>query len=122
MVEYFIHWFRVIASRFATASTDLSSNEYFSTAEPPAAVVGCLLDVSNSMRYVLETSTEGGMAVNRLRAVLRAALKLARAEQRHKLDAFMFISACGVQERVRRTAWWLIMTDLLTRFLHALQI
>ena len=49
---------------------------------PPGIVVGCLLDVSGSMCDALETGHSDKRAIERLRAVLRAALKLAQAEQR----------------------------------------
>ncbi|KAK3185245.1 hypothetical protein K4F52_005945 [Lecanicillium sp. MT-2017a] len=54
---------------------------------PPRAVVGCLLDVSGSMRSALEAGRSDEDAIERLRAVLRAALKLAQAEQRHTHDS-----------------------------------
>ncbi len=59
-------------------------------------VVGCLLDVSGSMRDTLET--EGGdiRAVERLRAVIRAAVQLARAEQKHDPDALLFVGVFGL--------------------------
>lgn len=62
----------------------------------PSALVGCLLDVSNSMRNVLETGRGDERAVERFHAVLRAALKLARAEKRHNPNALMFVGAFGM--------------------------
>jgi len=63
--------------------------------QPTAALVGCL-DVSNSMRNVLETERGDERAIERLRAVLRAALKLARAEQRQNPNAPIFLGAFGL--------------------------
>jgi hypothetical protein len=62
------------------------------------SIVGCLLDVSFSMRDVLETGKGDGRASDRLRAVLQAALKLARAEQRHHPNALMFLGAFGLAD------------------------
>ncbi|KAF1841325.1 uncharacterized protein K460DRAFT_292463 [Cucurbitaria berberidis CBS 394.84] len=76
-----------------------SSSKATPTIEPPTAIVGCLLDVSGSMRKVLETGTGDGRATERLRAVLRAALKLARAEQRHNPNALMFVGAFGMKNK-----------------------
>jgi len=61
--------------------------------QPTTALVGCLIDVSNSIRNVLETEREDERVIERLRAVLRAALKLARAEQRQNPNALMFLGA-----------------------------
>lgn len=55
-----------------------------------------LIDVSASMRNVLETGKGNERAIERLRAVLHAALGLARAEQRQDPNALMFISAFGL--------------------------
>ena len=46
------------------------------TDRSPTAVVGCLLDVSGSMRQALEAGRSDERAIERLRAVLSAALKL----------------------------------------------
>ncbi|KAK4236843.1 hypothetical protein C8A03DRAFT_35227 [Achaetomium macrosporum] len=62
----------------------------------PAAVVGCLLDVSDSMREALEAGRSDERAIERLRAVLRAALKLAQAEQRHDPNALVFVGVFGL--------------------------
>jgi len=64
---------------------------------PRKAVVGCLLDVSGSMRKSLEAGRSDEDAIDRLRAVLRAALKLAQAEQRHSPDALVFVGAFGLK-------------------------
>ncbi|KAE8452710.1 hypothetical protein EG329_013969 [Mollisiaceae sp. DMI_Dod_QoI] len=71
-------------------------------AEPnktPTALVGCLLDVSGSMRDVLETGRGDERAIERLQVVLRAALKLARAEQRHNPNALIFVGAFGMNSK-----------------------
>ncbi|KAL6399368.1 hypothetical protein AUP68_17914 [Ilyonectria robusta] len=62
----------------------------------PAAVVGCLLDVSASMREALEAGRSDERAIERLGAVLRAALKLAQAEQRHDPNALIFVGVFGL--------------------------
>src|SRR3569833_735377 len=62
---------------------------------PRKAVVGCLLDVSCSVRKSLEAGRSYVDAIDRLRAVLRASLKLAQAEQRHSPDALVFVGAFG---------------------------
>lgn len=62
----------------------------------PPPLVGCLLDVSGSMRNALETGYADEQAIERLQAVLRAALKLARAERHHNPDSLMFIGAFGM--------------------------
>ncbi|CAO2657759.1 Nn.00g038850.m01.CDS01 [Neocucurbitaria sp. VM-36] len=76
-----------------------SSTGKTQTSRSPTAIVGCLLDVSNSMRNVLETGTGDGRATERLRAVLRAALKLARAEQQQSPNALMFVGAFGLNNK-----------------------
>ena len=63
----------------------------------PSAVVGCLLDVSGSMRQALEPGRSDRPAAERLHAVLRAALKLAQAEEKRSPDAFMFVAVFGLQ-------------------------
>lgn len=62
----------------------------------PAAVVGCLLDVSGSMRNALEAGHSDERAIERLRAVLHAALKVAQAEQRHDPNALVFVGVFGL--------------------------
>ncbi|OIW32948.1 hypothetical protein CONLIGDRAFT_676771 [Coniochaeta ligniaria NRRL 30616] len=59
-------------------------------------VVGCLLDVSNSMKTALETGRGGEQATDRFQAVLQAALKLAQAEQRHNPTSLIFVGAFGL--------------------------
>jgi hypothetical protein len=59
-------------------------------------VVGCLLDVSVSMREALESDRSDERASERLRAVLRAALKLAQAEQRRDRHALVFVGVFGL--------------------------
>src|SRR2546427_3965782 len=64
--------------------------------QPPTTAVGCLLDVSDSMREALESGRSDERASDRLRAVLRAALKLAQAEQRRDSHAFVFVGVFGL--------------------------
>src|SRR4051812_37082459 len=66
---------------------------------PATSVVGCLLDVSGSMRAALEAgrATPNEPGTERLRAVLRAALKVAQAEQRHDPGALVFVGAFGLR-------------------------
>ncbi|KAF4946131.1 hypothetical protein FGADI_11409 [Fusarium gaditjirri] len=61
-----------------------------------SAVVGCLLDVSGSMHQTLESGRGDERAIERLRAVLRAAVKLARAEQQHSPNALLFVGVFGL--------------------------
>lgn len=67
-----------------------------STNSAPPTAVGCLLDVSGSMHQTLESGRGDERAVDRLRAVLRAAVKLARAEQQHDPDALLFVGVFGL--------------------------
>ncbi|EWY99974.1 hypothetical protein FOYG_03899 [Fusarium oxysporum NRRL 32931] len=60
-------------------------------------VVGCLLDVSGSMRSAFESGHSNEPASDRLRAVLRAALKLAKAERQQNPNAVMFVGVFGLQ-------------------------
>ncbi|POR37004.1 Uncharacterized protein TPAR_02794 [Tolypocladium paradoxum] len=62
----------------------------------PTAIIGCLLDVSGSMREALETGRSDERAVERLRAVLCASLRLARAEQGLNPHALMFVGVFGL--------------------------
>lgn len=62
----------------------------------PTRVVGCLLDVSHSMRQTLDTGKGDNEAVERLQAVLSAALKLVRAEQRRENSTLVFVGAFGL--------------------------
>lgn len=68
----------------------------------PTTIVGCLLDVSGSMREALEpentdeTKNEG--AGERLDAVLRTALKVAQAEQKRNHNALVFVGVFGLKE------------------------
>ncbi|KAF4454080.1 hypothetical protein F53441_3365 [Fusarium austroafricanum] len=63
----------------------------------PQVVVGCLLDVSGSMRSALEPGHSNEPASDRLRAVLRVALKLAKAERQQNPNAYMFVGVFGLQ-------------------------
>ncbi|KAI6762465.1 hypothetical protein HG530_008445 [Fusarium avenaceum] len=60
-------------------------------------VVGCLLDVSGSMRETLEPNCSRELPSERLGDVLRAALKLAQAEKRQNPNAVMFVGAFGLR-------------------------
>ena len=62
----------------------------------PNTVFGCLLDVSGSMREALESGRSDERAIERLRAVLRAALKLAQAELRRNPQALAFVGVFGL--------------------------
>ncbi|KAH0829407.1 hypothetical protein FOPE_10342 [Fonsecaea pedrosoi] len=65
-------------------------------------IVGCLLDVSGSMREALEpdrTDENANRGVGeRLGAVLRAALKIAQAEQKRSNNVLVFVGAFGLDE------------------------
>lgn len=63
----------------------------------PQIIVGCLLDVSGSMRSALEPGQSKEPAGDRLRAVLQAALKIAKAEHQQNSSAFMFVGVFGLQ-------------------------
>ncbi|KAK3386422.1 hypothetical protein B0H63DRAFT_558144 [Podospora didyma] len=54
-----------------------------------STIVGCLLDVSGSMQETLEAERGEAGAVECLRAVIRAAVQLARAEYKHDPDALL---------------------------------
>ena len=59
-------------------------------------LVGCLLDVSGSMREALEpgrSENDGQPLTGQLRAVLRAALKLVQAERRGMNQMLSSLSA-----------------------------
>ncbi|KAH7246655.1 hypothetical protein BKA59DRAFT_439300 [Fusarium tricinctum] len=60
-------------------------------------VVGCLLDVSGSMRKTLEPDCSSELASERLGDVLRAALKLAQAERQQNPNALMFVGVFGLR-------------------------
>lgn len=65
------------------------------------ATIGCLLDVSGSMREALETGRPGEGAIERLQAVLRAALQLAQTEKERDPNARMFVAAFGLNEETK---------------------
>lgn len=65
------------------------------------ATIGCLLDVSGSMREALETGRPGEGAIERLQAVLRAALHLAQTEKERDPHARMFVAAFGLNEQTK---------------------
>jgi hypothetical protein len=62
-------------------------------------VIGCLLDVSDSMREALEIGRSDERAIERLRAVLRAGLKIAQAEHRRDPHALMFVGVFGLRSK-----------------------
>ena len=62
----------------------------------PNTVFGCLLDVSGSIREALESGRSDERAIERLRAVPRAALKLAQAELRRDPQALPFVGVFGL--------------------------
>jgi len=64
--------------------------------QSPTTVVGCLFDVSGSMHEALESGRSDERAGERLRAVLRAALKLAQVEQRRDSHALVFVGVFGL--------------------------
>ncbi|KAH7009769.1 hypothetical protein EDB80DRAFT_713833 [Ilyonectria destructans] len=70
-------------------------------ADQPRAVIGCLLDVSDSMREALEVGRSDEGEIDRLRAVLRAALQIARTEHRRSPDTLMFVGIFGLNEAAR---------------------
>jgi hypothetical protein len=74
-----------------------SSKPQNEAVQKASALVGCLLDVSNSMKEAMETKENDKRAIDRLRAILRATLKLARAEQHHNPNALMFLGAFGME-------------------------
>ncbi|KAL6819777.1 hypothetical protein V8C40DRAFT_281111 [Trichoderma camerunense] len=68
--------------------------------ESPAALVGCLLDISGSMQKALEVDRPNEPATERLEAVLRAALKVAQVEKERCSNALIFIGIFGLKEKV----------------------
>ncbi|PMD24550.1 hypothetical protein NA56DRAFT_566863 [Hyaloscypha hepaticicola] len=62
-------------------------------------VIGCLLDVSGSMRKALESGRSDERAIERLRAVLGAGLKIAQAEHRRDPHALMFVGVFGLRSK-----------------------
>jgi hypothetical protein len=61
-----------------------------------AKVVGCLVDVSGSMSAALQSVGADEVPGDRLRAVLRAALKVAQAEQQRHGNTLIFVGAFGL--------------------------
>ncbi|KAL6158936.1 hypothetical protein ACJQWK_03073 [Exserohilum turcicum] len=67
--------------------------------QSPTTIVGCLLDVSGSMRSALEIGRDNHQpATDRFHAILSAAPNLAQAEQSHESSALMFVGAFGLLE------------------------
>ncbi|RDW67255.1 vWA domain-containing protein [Aspergillus mulundensis] len=64
--------------------------------DSPTKLIGCLLDVSGSMRNALDSEEGDGRATERFRAVLDTALRLARTEYRHDPHTSMFIGVFGL--------------------------
>lgn len=67
----------------------------------PNTVLSCLLDISGFMRESLETSSSGEHTIERVCAVLRATLKLARAKLRHDPQALAFVGVFGLNVDTR---------------------
>jgi hypothetical protein len=68
---------------------------------PQSAISGCLLDVSGSMREALEAGRADENATERLLAVFRAALKIARAENKTAPDCKIFVGIFGLNHTKR---------------------
>lgn len=66
--------------------------------QSPPTIIGCLLDVSGSMRSALEVGRDDNATTDRLRAILSAAIKLGQAEQSRNPSASMFVGAFGLLE------------------------
>lgn len=64
-----------------------------------STLVGCLLDVSGSMRKVLEAGRSDERATDRFHAVLEAALNIARREQQNDAKTKMFVGAFGLDRQ-----------------------
>ncbi|KAJ6440044.1 HMG box-containing protein [Purpureocillium lavendulum] len=62
------------------------------------AILGCLLDVSASMRDIFGAGRRDERAGDRLSAVLHAALRVARAERERCNNALMFVGIFGLSE------------------------
>jgi hypothetical protein len=67
--------------------------------QKPKTLVGCLIDVSGSMRNVLESGRSDERAIDRFHAVLGAALDIARKEQQSDPRAEMFVGAFGLDRQ-----------------------
>ncbi len=67
----------------------------------PSTVLGCLLDVSGSMREAVVVEDQGKQPMERLVAVLRAALELARVERARQAETLMFIGIFGLNTKMR---------------------
>ncbi|OAA35269.1 hypothetical protein ISF_09987 [Cordyceps fumosorosea ARSEF 2679] len=67
----------------------------------PRAILGCLLDVSGSMQEAMVVEDQGKPPMERLAAVLRATLELARVERAHQRETLMFIGIFGLNEEMR---------------------
>ncbi|ORY68695.1 uncharacterized protein BCR38DRAFT_507860 [Pseudomassariella vexata] len=61
-------------------------------------VLGCVLDVSGSMREALDLDHLTEDTTERLWAVLRAALKIAQAEEARNPNAYIFVGLFGLDE------------------------
>lgn len=60
-------------------------------------VVGCLLDVSDSMRRFLESDCSSELVGERLGDILRVALKLVQVERQQNLNVLMFVGVFGLR-------------------------
>ncbi|KAI7976530.1 hypothetical protein EIK77_000218 [Talaromyces pinophilus] len=70
--------------------------------QEPSNLVGCLLDVSGSIRKVFdETNQSDGHALDRFNVVLGAALNIAHKKQQGGSNAKMFVGAFGLDRKAR---------------------
>ncbi|KAL4948366.1 hypothetical protein BDW69DRAFT_203592 [Aspergillus filifer] len=67
--------------------------------QKPSTLVGCLIDVSGSMRNVLESGQSDERTIDRFHAVLGAARDIARKEQQSDPKAEMFVGAFGLDRQ-----------------------
>lgn len=72
--------------------------------QSPTTLVGCLVDVSKSMRKALQFRPLDEAPTERLYAVLRAALRLAQAELRSDRCGYIFVGAFGMNTYQNCTA------------------
>ncbi|KAL3441344.1 hypothetical protein BJX65DRAFT_299836 [Aspergillus insuetus] len=62
-------------------------------------VVGCLIDVSESMREAFEARDPNESATKRFDAILYAALRIVQTEYQHDPNALMFVGAFGLKDK-----------------------
>jgi hypothetical protein len=63
------------------------------------AVIGCLIDVSKSIRKAFEARDPTESATERFEAVLYAALIIAQIEYQHDPNVLMFVGAFGLKDK-----------------------